>query len=213
MREAVLSVSDTELAELGLSELVSLCRDAGIRDFEELACHGDGAVVRVDLADRLDEERLTALSYVHEWQRVAADDDGAQYLLAFTAPDQSAGTAAEVDDLVGTCDPDVDDRGATVSLTGSQETIAGAVAGFEDDGLSLDLRKLAAYEGRERPLSALTDRQREVIRTAWDVGYYEVPRGATTDDVAAELDLDPSTVAEHLQRAERNLLAPHFAPE
>jgi len=207
MREAVLSVSDTELAELGLDELVSLCRDAGVRDFEELACHGDGAVVRVALAEPLDEQRLSALAYVHEWERVAADG-GAEYVLAFTAPDQSAGTAAAVEDLVGTCDPDLDDAGATVSLTGHQETIAGAVAGFEDDGLSPDLRKLAAYEGRERPLSALTDRQREVIRTAWDMGYYEVPRAVATEDVAAELGLDPSTVAEHLQRAERNLLAP-----
>jgi len=35
---------------------------------------------------------------------------------------------------------------------------------------------------------------------------YEVPRGASTDDVAEAVGLDPSTVAEHLQRAERNLL-------
>jgi predicted DNA binding protein len=53
----------------------------------------------------------------------------------------------------------------------------------------------------------LTARQREVIQTAFDLGYYEVPRAASTETVADELGLDSSTVAEHLQRAERNLLS------
>jgi len=38
------------------------------------------------------------------------------------------------------------------------------------------------------------------------MGYYEVPKQVSSEEIAAELDLDPSTVAEHLQRAERNLL-------
>lgn len=38
------------------------------------------------------------------------------------------------------------------------------------------------------------------------MGYYDVPRNASTEEVAAELELDGSTVSEHLQRAERNVL-------
>jgi len=212
MREAVLSISDTELAALGIEELVSLCRDAGIREFEELACRGNGAVVQVILDGPLDEERLASLSYVSEFERVEEAEQH-EYLIAFTAPGQSAASAEPVADLVGTCDPEVNDQGATMSLVGSQETISGAVSGYEDDGMSPDLRKLASYEGSDRPLAELTDRQREVIRTAWDMGYYDVPREVATEDVAAELDLDPSTVAEHLQRAERNLLALHLSAE
>jgi len=49
-------------------------------------------------------------------------------------------------------------------------------------------------------------RQREVIETAWERGYYEVPKAVSTEELATELELDPSTVSEHLQRAERNLL-------
>ena len=44
------------------------------------------------------------------------------------------------------------------------------------------------------------------------MGYYEVPREASTADIAAEIDVDPSTVTEHLQRAERNLLSHHLSP-
>jgi predicted DNA binding protein len=45
-----------------------------------------------------------------------------------------------------------------------------------------------------------------VLRTAHRLGYFAVPREASTAEVAAALGLDDSTVAEHLQRAERNLL-------
>jgi predicted DNA binding protein len=38
------------------------------------------------------------------------------------------------------------------------------------------------------------------------MGYYEVPKEVSADEIAAELNLDSSTVNEHLQRAERNLL-------
>ncbi|MFB6270658.1 MAG: helix-turn-helix domain-containing protein, partial [Halobacterium sp.] len=53
--------------------------------------------------------------------------------------------------------------------------------------------------------TALTDRQREVVETAVDLGYYDVPRTAGQDDVAAELDCASSTVAEHLRKAEAAL--------
>ncbi|MXR22550.1 helix-turn-helix domain-containing protein [Halobacterium bonnevillei] len=40
---------------------------------------------------------------------------------------------------------------------------------------------------------------------AVDAGYYDVPRTASQDDVAAQLDCAPSTVAEHLRKAEAAL--------
>jgi predicted DNA binding protein len=46
----------------------------------------------------------------------------------------------------------------------------------------------------------LTDRQREVISVAAELGYFEVPREATLSDVADEVGLEKSTVGEHLRR-------------
>lgn len=45
------------------------------------------------------------------------------------------------------------------------------------------------------------------MQTAFNMGYYEVPREVSTEEIAAELGLDPSTVTEHLQRAERTVLS------
>lgn len=210
MREARVTIGDSEFETMGIEGLVSLCREAGIRDFEELVCRGVGAIVQVEVETRIDEERLSSLECVDRWEHVAEVDEAHLYVIAFTAPELPEDLADEMDGLVGTCDPDVDDRGATMSLVGPQKAIAETVSKYETAGVSPDLRKLDAYEGRERPIDELTDRQREVIQTAYDEGYYEVPREVTTGDIAAELDVDPSTIAEHLQRAERNLLSHHL---
>ncbi|ELZ43821.1 DNA binding protein [Halorubrum californiense DSM 19288] len=52
----------------------------------------------------------------------------------------------------------------------------------------------------------LTDRQSEVLRTAYRMGYFERPRDANARDVAEALDISPSTFAEHLATAQRKLL-------
>jgi predicted DNA binding protein len=75
-----------------------------------------------------------------------------------------------------------------------------------DAGMTVTLERLTEYDGPRTTADTLTERQREVVRTAYSMGYYEVPRSSSTEDVAERVGLDPSTVAEHLQRAEQNLL-------
>ena len=206
MREANVSITDAAFEVMGIEELIALGREAGIRDFEELACHGTGAIVQVEVETPYDEERLSALECVDQWEYVSETDHGHLYVIAFTAPELPETLSEEAEDLIGTCDPRLGEREATMSLIGSQETISSTISAYESAGVSPDLQKLGSYEGRGHPLDALTDRQREVIKTAFDMGYYEVPREMSTEEIAAELELDPSTVAEHIQRAERNVL-------
>ncbi|MFC5971642.1 helix-turn-helix domain-containing protein [Halomarina salina] len=55
-------------------------------------------------------------------------------------------------------------------------------------------------------LTGLTDRQLEVMRAAVEVGYYDVPKRGDREDIAAALDLSPSTIGRHLQKAERHIV-------
>ena len=52
----------------------------------------------------------------------------------------------------------------------------------------------------------LTDRQREVLETAYETGYFDYPRRANAGDVADELGIAPSTFSEHLAAAQSRLL-------
>ncbi|WP_323674536.1 helix-turn-helix domain-containing protein [Halorubellus sp. PRR65] len=46
----------------------------------------------------------------------------------------------------------------------------------------------------------LTERQREVISVAGEIGYFDVPRKATLTDVADVVGVEKSTAGEHLRR-------------
>jgi hypothetical protein len=54
--------------------------------------------------------------------------------------------------------------------------------------------------------SLLSDRQREALDAAFTLGYYEIPRTASHEDVADAIGCAPSTAAEHLRKAESTLL-------
>jgi len=56
----------------------------------------------------------------------------------------------------------------------------------------------------------LTDRQLDVVETAFEMGYYDWPREVTGEDVAAELGIASATFSEHVRTAERKLLAVLF---
>ena len=58
----------------------------------------------------------------------------------------------------------------------------------------------------ESLLSKLTSRQIQILLTGYALGYYDVPRRISSDDLSRHLNVDKSTVVEHLRKAERKLI-------
>jgi predicted DNA binding protein len=56
------------------------------------------------------------------------------------------------------------------------------------------------------PATELSDRQREALEVALELGYYDTPREATHEDVAGELGCAPNTASQHLQKGEAKLV-------
>jgi len=56
------------------------------------------------------------------------------------------------------------------------------------------------------PLSQLTEKKREVLLAAYKLGYYDIPRKITSQELAERLCLVDSTVVEHLRKAEQRLM-------
>jgi predicted DNA binding protein len=52
----------------------------------------------------------------------------------------------------------------------------------------------------------LTGRQREVVLTAIENGYYEIPRGISTEAIAEKVGVGRRTAENHLRRAEQKLV-------
>ncbi|WP_255149292.1 helix-turn-helix domain-containing protein [Halorarius halobius] len=97
--------------------------------------------------------------------------------------------------------------GLSATLVGTHSNLREALSKMPD-GIQFSVDNAGPYiPGGEDLLSPLTDRQLEVFQTAVDEGYYDVPRRATHKDIAATLDCAPSTVDEHLRKAESRVVS------
>lgn len=97
------------------------------------------------------------------------------------------------------------ERGLRVTVIGTSEMVRQAMDRLPEN-YSCSVERLGGRNDDRLLLSVLTDRQREVIEMAFEMGYYEIPRRTTHDDIAAALDLSGSTVDEHLRKAERRFM-------
>lgn len=74
-------------------------------------------------------------------------------------------------------------------------------------GLDVSIEEIGEFDGGlDDPTTRLSERQREALEVAREMGYYEQPRGATHEEIAAELDCAPQTASTHLQKAEAKLV-------
>jgi hypothetical protein len=56
----------------------------------------------------------------------------------------------------------------------------------------------------------LTDRQRTVVETAYEAGYYDFPRSSDGEDVAEALSISAATFHQHLRRATEKLVGTYL---
>ncbi|PSP39707.1 DNA-binding protein [Halobacteriales archaeon QH_10_70_21] len=98
------------------------------------------------------------------------------------------------------------EEGLRATLVGTHENLRVAL-GDIPNGMDVSVDSAGTYvPGSEDLLSPLTDRQLEVFETAVEEGYYDVPRKATHEDIAENLGCAPSTVDEHLRKAESRVV-------
>lgn len=90
---------------------------------------------------------------------------------------------------------------AVFEVLGDPDDLRALLAGLPES-VDATVEHLGDHDRRRDIETVLTDRQREVVTTATELGYYNVPRDATVADVAAELDITDSTVSAHLRKAE-----------
>lgn len=98
---------------------------------------------------------------------------------------------------------EVQDGSFEVEFTAGPESIEHVDAMLDGAGLEHELVFLV---GQQETRGLVTDRQRRALLVALKEGYLEVPRQAKLADVAAELDVDPSTASGLLRRGQARVL-------
>lgn len=95
-----------------------------------------------------------------------------------------------------------------ITFIGGENEINGFVVYFKK--LGVKFRVVLLIDAKflpSSPLSYLTERQREVISTAYHLGYYDVPRKIESNDIAKRLGIRASTLVVHRRKAEKRLIA------
>ncbi len=202
MRQAVLSIDHETMGAFGFA----VFQDAGLLDVDILSCEGFRGVSRIHVEKQLDEQRLDELDMIQWWEHVSDEESKHVYLVEMDMAERLATIGVDADGFLRAERAEVHEQGLSIDQAGSQEQLREMLAELQAAGFDISLEKLQDYRVQETPLDVLTDRQQEVLDMAYELGYYDVPRGSSTSEVAAELGVDDSTVAEHLQRAENNLL-------
>ncbi|GAA0246033.1 helix-turn-helix domain-containing protein [Halobacterium noricense] len=96
--------------------------------------------------------------------------------------------------------------GVQVTLFGEDAALQQMIASVPDK-IDVRLERAGEYQpDTDDPAAQLTDRQKEIVRAAIVAGYYDIPRRATQQDLAAELGLSQGTIGEHLRRAEAKII-------
>lgn len=160
-------------------------------------------------ADEL-EALLSAEPSALSYDVFEVEDDGLRAHVHFAADTVSTGLIHLIEEYDLIVDPPLEideDGGLHMSVAGSPDDIREA-ATMRPETIEIHLEE-AADEDVDRidVTSLLTDRQLEVLEVAIQQGYYEIPREATNEDIAAELDCSTSTVGEHLRKIESRIIS------
>lgn len=199
---ATLSVTIPEFVWIG-----EVSRAFPAATFEVFAAvPGDGtgfALVRI-YGDDIDGilESMDAHEHIVESTDLERTDVGATVHFETVAPlllltSQAAGVPIEHPVVI-------QDGTAELIVSGAYDRLSGFVEQLDQHGFSFTVE----YAGRhDTDDELLTTRQRTVLTTAVELGYYETPRRITLTELADELDVAKSTASECLHRAESAVIA------
>lgn len=77
----------------------------------------------------------------------------------------------------------------------------------QEAGLTLDIRSIYQLDDGREGRFGLTDEQQDTLTTAYQRGYFDVPRNITLTDLAEEIGISHQALSERLRRGQKSVLA------
>ena len=103
--------------------------------------------------------------------------------------------------------PEVNGKSLRISIAGDPRSVRDLQKTFNGLSIPYEVSKIAELEEDTAgsPFGQLTATQMRILRLAHAMGYYEIPRRSSTEQLANLSKMDKGTVGRHLRRAERHL--------
>ncbi|MDS0221844.1 helix-turn-helix domain-containing protein [Haloarcula sp. S1AR25-5A] len=161
------------------------------------------------------ERALTSAYDVQKWTHIGSAGDTHRYqaVPALSFEEQLGGQIDDLDGLEALATADAIIERIAVTADGWEQTgwFADRAAftefsSFWQRNADFELERLTRDGEPKSPGNGLTDRQLEAMRTAYELGYFEIPRRTSLETVARELDISASSLSERLRRAQTQLI-------
>ena len=95
-----------------------------------------------------------------------------------------------------------------MTLVGSTKQIKDTLRIVENLGILYRILQLTDSKfSSDSPLCVLTDKQRKVLIASYRLGYYDVPRRISSEQLSKKLNLHKSALAAHRRKAELRVLS------
>ena len=100
------------------------------------------------------------------------------------------------------------DKTTSLTFVGSSAQIKVTLKSLEASGIHYQTVQLTdARFAADSPLGALTEKQRRVLTSAYRLGYYDLPRRISSEQLSKKLGIHKSALASHRRKAELRILA------
>jgi predicted DNA binding protein len=156
------------------------------REEFETVVHDDPSLEQFELIADLDEEWLYRMEWIAEIQtliHILVEEQGT----ILSAVGTQAGWNLRI-------------------LFADRDALSRTFDYCETHGLTLNVLNIYQFEeGREGRLG-LTEEQQDTLIYAFEAGYFDIPREANTEKLAADLDISHQAVSERLRRGYSNLI-------
>ncbi len=101
---------------------------------------------------------------------------------------------------------------ARMTFLGNARQVRSLLQGLQKQ--KIEHKVLALTDARfspDSPLRGLTQKQLLATRSAYELGYFDVPRRVSSEELGEKLRLDPSTLNIHLRKAQKKILSKMFS--
>lgn len=193
---------DSEIQKIDIFEVLNILKE----DPREWAL-----VCRVKMKDHRDDFRRSFRRSFSNIQRLEDSSDESAVFFLRHKPDRIAGNLLASGGFMS-IPLEIRDGRIRASFVGSPPEIKRILKAIDKEGLTY--RVVSNSDARfspRSPLSNLTEKQRKVITTAFELGYYEIPKKISSTQLAQKLCIREATFARHRIKAERRILAELFS--
>lgn len=182
---------------------------------ERWRIEGDERVSGFITADGTDfetfERELDGLVSVEDFSLISEMHSARLYQVRFISKTQHLPEYSGVRGVISDIKIESDGLNITAHFPNREEVVK-LIEFLEGEGMEVETKGL--YRARKSPTAAdISEKQEEALFTAYERGYFDVPKGATLSELADELDVSPSSLSGRLKRAQQHLVEAHIRQE